>query len=918
MSATMGSTTLISAEMAHSSNRNSSTDSVGQQDMIAINSSRLNSARTRVSGGNTSSFNAFSREFTVTRNPRQERFVDVSRGTFGDIFTTTRRMTIENYLHYRRNWGNLPGDAEHRPENNPARDRTYEMEVNVHIVLNLELDILSPAEQNVLAWNDPVVVNPRIIDMENWMYTRSENNRELQMIWDYNIGVTNAILNAFGLPGEPIRSGYLVPSLTFLVDWLPGERWSEPQNRHLVEAQLERIKHDFLVEIGSYISPEWYDQFVGVPVVANIAPMNFTTAQRNADTLVGVLNFDAGEGVDNRIGVRTPDLGIQNAYIYPSLPVWASLFFDHRPMTGQNPTHFFHLRHSRPQLRAMEISLFDGPNRLFGYRTEGTPDASDIGGAATSSDTDGVLSVMFALDEHNALFQNLGYMSYTWVEGNQSLIHTGLMGLNNSIVGQTFEMGGRNWTVVNDDGRELSIVGHDLLIGRISATGIHTDSGLDLMEAIRVFVLDTLGPACMAGVPQDLIFDFTPFDTRNLSTFSTSGFLLAEIDGANIVVNRIDRTVLGTPFRTSVNVAVGEEVYFQPFVRLNRSVFSANLLDGRIVWARSILGANPRFYNPQNNIHLLQTDMLPHDSVNLVPLEDMGVVTFTLGELTARRGNDGDVTVLVPFSPSMLDPNNRFVMEGLRDALEQTSVPIVVGDSVFSSSSFLNTEGVAGFDPDFPHYDNTLVVINGELFVVTGDNITPFSMTSIVNNVAITSQLDEGLSFQVMRNAVGTVIHAALNGRQDREPRLTWGQRNYAVLGLAIPVGNISDFGVFRPMEVGHFHEISRGLLNSFSIIRTQSRIGMMVWVAIILGMAMGVFMLLARVFWRADFARSWLESISRASGIDVLAIMSLTVVRVTDDEPQSWLKVILIASTVAIAPAFIVFLTQAMGVPLL
>ena len=901
METTLNNTSLISADMLKSFSRNSSMDSVGQLNTVAVNAPALNNPDTiKWSSAAQGSTKVYSREFRVTNEEteeaRTERFVDISNGKFGDIFTATKEVMISHEL----------VDPKITRARTLAANLTHDLPVSVNIVLEFNLELPNPSEQNLLVTNhDPMVPRPRASNMNNWIYTRSETIAELQDFWDYNIAVSNAILNTMGISDSPIRSGYLVPSLTFLADWKPGAGTSE----EIVSRELRKLQNDFLIEVGSHLPIEWINKFIGLPVVSNmtidaIQPNDFTQLESQNN----LVRIEQGSDI-SKTRVNTANQLLKSGVIANDIPIWAGLYFEYSPAEGQIDSTFLHLRQSLPRINSYEIRRHDNAHRLFG---EFEPLQGDGEAVVDNGNYD---NIRFVLDEHNSLFKNIEEMNYTWQEANQTLRRTPLSFGGIDSVGMTFKLGGVNWIVVHDDGVELSIVSEDFLRGNARNGNLMIDDNMDVRGAMENWVRNKLGSTILPGVPHDAVLSFEPFDTTGLDLFSLVGEVVIEIFGTEMRAHRLDATIDGNIIRVPTTVSEGQSIYFRPFVRLNRAVFNPNVMTNEIEWSRRILGADPRYYNPENNIHLLTTSMIPFDSANLLTASELGTRDFLLGDLVAHQNNDGTTTVKVPFTSNMLDVNGTLNHQELLSALRDNGVPIVVGNNIYSSSDFMNVSGLATYDPEFTGYDGTLVFIGDKIYVVIGNELIPLNIASLVNDVAVIAELDPDLLFLTVRNTMGEVIHAMLHGTQNVAPRLTFTQRNYNVLKMAIPVGNLDNYRSFGPSEVNHFHEHVASLINNFNMLRIKGRIGMVTWFVIILSLVQGVFILLARVLWKNPWTRSWAETILSASGIDVLACISLILVRTSEEEPRSLMHLALIASIVAITPMFIVALIQRFGI---
>lgn len=101
-------------------------------------------------------------------------------------------------------------------------------------------------------FTDPIykAENPNFDMINDFLYERPEDP-ELRDWWDNNIEISNAFVNTlFETKGvKYIKSGYLVPSVDFLYD----------DSTVMQEKKIQ----EFLIEVGSHLSSEWVEKFVG-------------------------------------------------------------------------------------------------------------------------------------------------------------------------------------------------------------------------------------------------------------------------------------------------------------------------------------------------------------------------------------------------------------------------------------------------------------------------------------------------------------------------------------------------------------------------------------------------------------------------------------------------------------------------------
>jgi len=336
-----------------------------------------------------------------------------------------------------------------------------------------------------------------------------------------------------------------------------------------------------------------------------------------------------------------------------------------------------------------------------------------------------------------------------------------------------------------------------------------------------------------------------------------------------------------------------------------------------IIWRPSILGADAGRYNPSHNIDIARSFTIPVDSENLVSIESFQDLNFSIGELQAHR-RDGVNTVMVPWNPQFLDTQNNIVVESIEAALHRSAVPIFTGNRSASSIDYINLKGVKTWNPDFPYYMNTLVLFNGELHVATGSGLpVPFTPSASLSNVALDTHFTEGLQLEVIRDYIGTILSAGISRRQEREPTLNFHQRTYENLQMAISSGLPVSIGNLRFTEFQHATSYHQTMLQAFSAQEVRRNVGMIGWVIFTLALFFASTIVLVRGLYNTGPVVAISTAILDQTGFDILAILSLRVVR-TDEDPPSWLVTLALSCAVGLVPLVIIGLFMLNGINIL
>jgi len=863
-------------------NNNISRDTLGFTDLMLINSPLLNQPNVRYVQGQRRG-HIHSRVFN-TSGHGEVRAINLTTSGLGDIMsqTLTATMTIP---------GNVIDGQREMHETNLAE---------VHIVLELTPIFPTATEQAILQRD--IHLEPQHSDLDLWFFTRPDSIPELATLWDYNIGVTRAIVQAMGMPPEVIQSGFLVPSITFLVDqvesFIPVPEGQLHHNAH----NIAYAQDSFLQSVGSFIDAQWIRRFIGHHTVFS-EPSQFLDIQS-----VGSLDSDTIQRSDTGFLFSPPLGGIPPSSVVEStLPLWASLYFNFMAQPGTPTTEFFHTRLHLPTLRSRLILEFDGATRIFGEREVFTGDEGE----------EYVVRPDFFMDDFNNIYINASHTHYRWIPETQAFIFD-FPGSNPPVLdGRSILWANYEWTIARDTGSELLLVGNIAVPMEVRNGSLISREGFGIEETNALFVTALVEGSVPAGINPIQTVSFMPFDTLTVGGWGESGFLVADFINGQIVVHELVPLLGGTYIRQPIVVSEGQQIHFRPIVRLNRSVWNPDGTTSSIVWRPRILGADPGRYNPSHNINIARSFTIPIDSDNLATLEEFEDLNFSIGELQAHRRN-GLNTVIIPWSPQFLDNQQNPLVESITSALHNASVPVFTGTRAASAVDYMNIEGIKDWDPDFPYYMNTLVMFNGELHVATGSGLpVPFTPSATLFGVALEAVFLEGLQLEVIRDYVGNVINAQVSSRQNREPQLSFHRRTYEHLRMAISSGLPVSLGNAAFVEFQHARGYHQTMIQSFAMQDIRRNIGMIGWIVIALSLFFATAIVSVRGLYRAGPVQSISLSFQEWTGFDILAILTLRVIRAGTD-PPSWLQTIALASAVGMIPLILIGLLAVNGISIL
>jgi hypothetical protein len=444
-----------------------------------------------------------------------------------------------------------------------------------------------------------------------------------------------------------------------------------------------------------------------------------------------------------------------------------------------------------------------------------------------------------------------------------------------------------------------------------------SSEGFGIEKTNALFVTSLVEGIVPAGVNPVQTISFIPFDTLNVGGWAESGFLVADFANGQVVVNELVPLFEGSFVRHPASVSEGQQIHFRPVVRLNRSVWNPNGTLSNVVWNPKVLGADPSRYNPSHNIDIARSFTIPVNSENLAVLEEFEDLDFSVGGLQAHR-RKGVNTVMIPWSPEFLDDQHNPLVESITAALYNTSVPVFTGTRSASAVDYMSVGEIKDWDPDFPYYMNTLVMFNGEMHVATGSGLpVPFTPSATLLSVALETDFLEGLQLEVIRDYIGNITSAKISNRQEREPQLSFHRRNYENLRMAISSGLPVSLGNRMYAEFQYATGYHDTMLRAFNLQDVRRNVGMMGWVVVTIALFFSVSIVLVRGLYRAGPIQVVSTALLDFTGFDILAILTLRVIR-TGEDPPGWLPTVALASAVCAIPLVIIGLFAANGISIL
>lgn len=872
---------MMSQEVTLNALTNTALDSSSNKPIYSLDSlSQLNTNEIKVvSSDNTKQEPAHMRTFNINHNQdnvhEKDNYYNVTVSNLGNVFLTNKTFM----------WTSVPDPFK------PA----VTSKVEGTVALELILDLPTLQEQTSMVGADALQLT-QSPDLVNWIYTEPINP-DLKLIWDYNIAVVNAIFKAMGLSNDGVRTGYVYPRLTILLDKPP----TNENKPGLTQIEINDLASQFLKEVGKHLDTKWLGVYLGSGLPANqrIVDLDTTTLAKLVNDEILTRDTSGLYKLTKR-----PSKGVTPSLIGTQLPIWAELYFNNTNVDNLIET-YYHTRITYPTFGIYPIYTFDNTDKVYGR--------FDPGPQSEGSST---LIVPYVKDEFNNLYMRIDESIYSYnVSANTLVLNKGSIG-EIPKQGKVIKYKDKDWYVFKETDLSMTLVGLDVIPLVLQGNQLVTmDNKISVLDANKSYINSFFGTAIDPDIDETLTYHFDVPTTILPVEYMHVGDSIAFLNNNTLELYMVDVGATA-PLRKKVSIIEGSPAFINPYVTLSKSTWGFSQ-DGRTLrWQKRFVGADYKYYTPKNNLLLLQSSVLPQTSANRLKYSDVKQAKIIMGTLTGYKQESKDMITHLPFLADFIN-SDVFTLNdsAIIDAMKAASLTILTSDGkAHSSYDYTTVNGVASYEPNYLYYDRTLVRNNDLLYVATSDKLEKYTPASWIKDVAVTTILDPELSLVVIKNSVGDYLSVTLDSLQDKSPpsksSTTPAMAVFSKIDPSVidTMANVS----YRGVESAAIYY--QDLIDYTNTMRTSSFLGKVVWYILAVMIFLSVALVIAYALRKVSLIHGKLYDVWDASGFDLFRWMSLTVIRV-EEEPPGIFTILLYSALLSIVPMFIIALMKGFGV---
>lgn len=877
ISKTVNEKVMVSDAVVKQANTNIVSDTLGDKPTIALNSNILNKPNVKVISKNVNDVSKMLvRDFNVVKGKDfniTDKYYDITQADIGSIITKDILFEWEN------------------PDKNGAKDTAEGT-----IIIELILELPNSEEQNALVGSN-IQKNLLDSDLKNWIYTEP-TSPDLLTYWNYNKCIVNAILKTIGSEGMEIKSGYLYPKITILIDKAPKSNGSSGINQN----NLNIITDKFLKDIGKNIDGEWISKYIGSSYIFNLRTSDLDKVEVEKLKASGLISSQ-----DNKTLYleNPPSNGILKTEIGKNLPVWAEIYFNNATPANTQKTNMIHPRLKLPSFNIYPIFEFSGTNTVYGSKYEGIQ-VGDVG--------DRKYDLPFIKSDLNHIFMSMNNSNYSYDVTTNLIISNNVSSSFKNMSNKLIKYGDTEWIVVGETDTEIQLVANSYIRGVLeNGTVIDPKSKMDILKSSEAYVHSIFGKGIDTSIDEKQTYNFKIFDTSLIVESKNLDKKFLEINNDIMQVYKYN-THGTTQIKEKVTADNGESVLFRPYVTLNKSTWNYSKDAKNIEWSKRFLGADYKYYSPYNNILLMKADILPKDSKNRIKYSEVKQAVFTIGTISGQKSEDG-LILMLPFKNTFVDSQNKINESELISTLSEYGTAIQTPDNQFyTSTDYALNSRVATYNKNKKDYDKTLVQNNGKLYVADRGKISSYNASIKVKNVAVSMDLDDNLSVIISETITGELIQATLDAHQTTSPPIKEVKEEIVLATSNLPEGVSFAGEKVEYKGVDNALVYFNNLIDFTNTMRTRTMLSKMVWFILFLSVSYSIFIVIARTMRIIPLIHKIFYDFWESSGIDLYVWMSLTLINV-EEEPLGWIKTIMYSFLLALIPTLIVALMEGFGI---
>lgn len=760
------------------------------------------------------------------------------------------------------------------------------------VVLSWSLDLPTAEEQNKIIGNS---VKPYVNDQAkaSWIFTKP-TNPDLLKVWNYNVGLNNALLKTLSKNNLNIPSGYFTPKLDILVDSVNTIQYKNNNkytSKDISLKEMAQIRNNFLDKVSENLPSSWVNKYIG-----SIALANHVSGNKVPKDVAKYI--DKSKSNSRRTYYKTGGL-LRGVSIPKGNVVWSYLVFDQDKKVDYSDGYF--ARHTNTN----DVGLHTIFSTRSGLKFYGHHSAIRGEGAIPR------LYLPFAKDNFNNIYANVDKFSYFY---KSPLLHEYNPNDAGTASGSTVKFNKKKWKVANETEALYDLYSTDMIQavykdGKLmSADGKATTPILKAIHKLNVKTFGGKQEKSVNATPflKTRAFDFLPTQ----KTVGNNKFLYVRNGVLTPAKYTAVKTKKGVSYKLEkVTLKEGSTIYTPMFVTLSRAGWDAS--GETLEWSKSFIGAQYSAYTRGMLIQSLKEQILAKNSKNLVWSQKVKRGTLTIGRLKGTL-NNGKVTYLVPYKDGMLS-GSKVNKQSVVDEFNKNSDIVFVNGTVASSSQYIKDKKIAPYDPKVKGYDNTLVQTSGKLQLATGTKVRDYSPNLAINTISLTGIVMDGVRFLNNGMSSDSTDYKMYQYQNVKPPAIVspFAEGNPPVLNNenAI-VADVASTFEGLPSALDTFDSLQDYL---DAIARDNF------WMSVLRGV-LGFFLLisilapLAHVLAYAPISNVFFNKMYDITGIDFLTIISFRAVSITSPELNTWIKTVKVSAMCGITPLVVFGLMKIYG----
>lgn len=862
-------------------------ETIGSKPLVSVDSSQLKGTKVNV----TNSAGEVVGKTTILKQKIKSRKSAVNKNT------ATKKVVAHN-ISMLKSTDTIITDRTFKYTDKEGKPR----KVKGSVVVSWNLDLPTEAEQNSLVGSS---VTPYVNDgaKSSWVFTKPVN-KSLLNVWNYNLGLNNALLKTLSGNNLTVASGYFSPTVDILVDSLNSKETTssgKTYNRDLSTSQLRQIENNFTAEVGKNLSATWVKSYVGSVALANHI---VGTKVKDGTVAKEIKKYTVASKSNSKATYVKPPGMLRGTAVPVGKTVWSELVFNRGRATATSSTYLDKHSH-KSKLNLDTIYTTAKGNSFYGE--------------FMSSSGEGIipyLSISYVKDNYGKLYKTTENSEYTYTG---SILREDTSNYNVDHTGKKITYKGEEWFVAEDNPYIINLYSKKYISavkkkGELYQNTSGAKTAPTVLRVIKALNIKTFGKGQEKGIDSAAYLRTQSFDFLPGAKTIKEGTKFIGISNGSMTPY-VYKTIVDKKGKPGMKVTKttlndGQLVQVPEFVTLSKAVWSIST--NKLVWSKKYVGADPELYTKGSLVQGMKEQLLKSESKNLVSSQNVKTGTLTVGKtsgvLTGRN-----VTFAVPYSIGMMKDgklNSQAVLDSFNRNADLT---VTSKGETASSAQYVTNKKVGSYDTNYKKYSNTLVDNKGKLQVATGTKLIDYTPSTVIDSVSLTGIVMSGVRFLNNGASSSSNSYKIYQYQTVKPPAIvapfTEGAPPLLNADSSIVADVASNFEGL-PTALDLFDS-----LQDYMTDITVKNAWFLVVVSILgLSVLLSITTLLAHVFAHTPISNYFFERILDVTGIDFLAIISVGTVRIAEGIPNNWIRTLKTSLFLGVVPIVIFGVMQVYG----